>query len=548
MTLRFNILLTGLIFNAIYSFAQQESQGSSEGVFNAYLSSQANVFIRDSNIGASGTPQYDRQLFGSETWLDARYSNWGLDFGLRLDLYQNSNLINPQASFNRQGIGRWFIKKEYSTLGFEAGYIYDQVGSGIIYRAYEQRNLGIDNALYGIKLRYQWNDYWHIRAFAGKQKIQFEEYESLIKGMALEGYLHGGDSSSWSWAPGIGFTNRTLDDGSMNNLLSTLSTYQAADQFLPKYNTYAFTLFNTLRWGDLNLFVESALKSKDVMNDPNGQRKNSMGQIIIGPKFIHKMGQVFYGSLNYSKPGWGLSVEGKRTRFFGYRTRPQEELNNGLIQFIPPMSRQNSYRLTSFYQPATQELGEQAIQAELQLSPASNWNLTLHHSRINALEAKKLYREFLIESTWRKPDQFTLIAGIQHQHYNQQVFEGKPLAPLVKTWIPYIDWTRQFNDITAIRFNLEYMHNKQDMGSWTSLLIEYSLAPKWVFTVSDMYNIKPIQGRKNNYYTAGVVYSRDVTRVGFNLVRQRAGIVCTGGICRYEPAFNGIKFNLESRF
>jgi len=212
------------------------------------------------------------------------------------------------------------------------------------------------------------------------------------------------------------------------------------------------------------------------------------------------------------------------------------------------MSRQNSYRLTSFYQPSTQELGELAMQTELQLSPASNWSLTFHHSRINDLKDKRLYREYLLESTWRKPDQFTLIAGIQHQQYNQLVYEGKPLAPLVKTWIPYMDWTRQFNDIHALRIDLEYMHNKQDMGSWTSILIEYSIAPQWVFTISDMYNIKPIQGNKNNYYTAGVVYSRDVTRVAINLVRQRAGIVCTGGICRYEPAFNGIKFNLESRF
>ncbi|MBK6479450.1 MAG: hypothetical protein IPF93_14585 [Saprospiraceae bacterium] len=96
----------------------------------------------------------DHQLFGGETWLDARYSNWGFDFGIRMDFYQNSNLINPQASFNQQGIGRWFVKKSFSKLGFEAGYIYDQIGSGILYRAYEQRNLGLDNALYGLKLNY----------------------------------------------------------------------------------------------------------------------------------------------------------------------------------------------------------------------------------------------------------------------------------------------------------------------------------------------------------------------------------------------------------
>ena len=30
----------------------------------------ANLFIRDSQIGAFNIPQYDHQLFGSESWLD----------------------------------------------------------------------------------------------------------------------------------------------------------------------------------------------------------------------------------------------------------------------------------------------------------------------------------------------------------------------------------------------------------------------------------------------------------------------------------------------
>ena len=150
--------------------AQDGASTSHQGVFNAYLHTQAGLFVRDSTIGASGTPQYDHQLFGSESWLAMQYSNWGFDFGLRADLFQNSNLINPQASFNKQGIGRWFIKRDIEKIGFELGYIYDQIGSGIIYRAYEQRNLGLDNALYGLKLTYHINEDWNIKAFSGKQK------------------------------------------------------------------------------------------------------------------------------------------------------------------------------------------------------------------------------------------------------------------------------------------------------------------------------------------------------------------------------------------
>ncbi|MBK8282609.1 MAG: hypothetical protein IPK94_21345 [Saprospiraceae bacterium] len=81
MLLWFNSILTSLsklrltktvflfLFIPTLIFAQQEEH---QGVFNAYLTTQAGIFIRDSSIGASGTPQYDHQLFGGETWLDAQ--------------------------------------------------------------------------------------------------------------------------------------------------------------------------------------------------------------------------------------------------------------------------------------------------------------------------------------------------------------------------------------------------------------------------------------------------------------------------------------------
>ncbi len=545
----FNYILTlCFILTVNHVRAQDGVSTSHQGIFNAYLHTQAGLFVRDSTIGASGTPQYDHQLFGSESWLAMQYSNWGFDFGLRADLFQNSNLINPQASFNKQGIGRWFVKRDIEKIGFELGYIYDQIGSGIIYRAYEQRNLGLDNALYGLKLNYHINEDWNIKAFSGKQKKQFDTYESLIKGINLEGYIQPHDSSKWSMVPGLGLVNRTLDDASMNNVLATLSTYQSADQFLPKYNSYSFTIYDQINLGNLSIYLESAFKPKDIINDPNGIRESSSGENIIGPVFKNKMGQVIYGAINYAKSGWGISLEGKRVNYFSVRTRPQEELNNGLIHFVPAMSRQNSYRLLSFYQPATQEIGEMAFQGELQVSPLPDWTLLFHQSLIDDLNAAKLYRESLFESSIVKYNKYTLISGVQLREYNQEVYEGKPNAPIVRSITPYVDYIKQLNPKNSIRINGEYMISRQAEGSWMNLLLEYSIAPKWIFTLSDMYNVKPVKGDKFNYYTGGATYIHDANRFSVNWVRQRAGIVCTGGICRYEPAFNGIKINLESRF
>ena len=74
------------------------------------------------------------------------------------------------------------------------------------------------------------------------------------------------------------------------------------------------------------------------------------------------------------------------------------------------------------------------------------------------------------------------------------------------------------------------------------------MAPNWIFEVSDMYNLKPVKGTKLNYPSAGVTYSKGANRLSLRYVKQIAGIVCSGGICRLEPAFSGIRMSLNSNF
>jgi hypothetical protein len=53
--------------------------------------------------------------------------------------------------------------------------------AGIIYRAYEERALMIDNALQGVKVGYSFNDNWHVKAFTGRQKQQFDLYGTIVR-------------------------------------------------------------------------------------------------------------------------------------------------------------------------------------------------------------------------------------------------------------------------------------------------------------------------------------------------------------------------------
>ena len=541
--------------------AQDQQQG---GILSGNLEANANFFMRDTLIGAEGTPQYDRQLFGGETWLNLNYSNWGFEFGLRFDLYNNSFLPNPLDSYTDEGIGRWFVRKKINKLGITVGYIYDQIGSGIIFRAYEERALFIDNALFGAQLTYDIAPDWQIKGFTGRQKNRFDTYQSVLKGGSIEGFLAGGENNNWSLAPGLGVVGKTLSDEAHTQLQNTIAGYLPQDTTSVPFNSYAFTLYNTLTAGKFSWYIEGAYKTNDVFFDQFAQRLTREGNFANG-KFVREDGSVVFTALSYATKGFGITLEGKRTENFNFRANPFVSLNQGMINFLPPMTRINTYRLTARYNAATQELGEQSVQLDATYAPSRKLNFNVNFSNITNLENDLLYREIFTQIQYKYKRKWTLTGGVQLQRYNQEIFEEKPGVPIVETVTPYFDFLYKIDRKKAIRFEGQYMligddvkaDSKQDYGSWLFGLVEFTIAPHWTFTISDMYNIDPgkqspsdSNGQKIDvhYPRFDIFYTNKSNRFSFSYVKQVEGVVCSGGICRLEPAFSGVKMTVNSSF
>jgi len=479
--------------------------------------------------------------------LNLNYNKSGFNLGLRFDLFNNSNLLNPQGSYTAEGIGRWFIGKQVNKLNILGGYIYDQIGSGIIFRAYEERPLLIDNALFGVRLGYDLSPDWQIKVMTGRQKQQFDSYSPVIKAFNIDGFVAGKEDSKWSFSPGFGIVNRTYDDESMQTIVGTISTFSVQDSIAPSFNTYAFTVYNSLTIDKINWYVEAAWKTNDVIFDPFAQKTNRDGSTSLG-KLVNPSGSVYYTSLSYAGKGFGLTIEAKRNENFTFRTNPFVSLNQGMINFLPPMARFNTYRLTSRYVPAVQELGEQAIKFDFKFSPTRVWSMDFNFSTINDLRDNLLYREFYTEFQYKQKRKWILTAGVQFQQYNQEIFETKPGVPMVNTTIPFVDFLYKLDRKKSLRFELQYMETKQDFGSWIFGLVEYAVAPRWTFTVSDMYNSSPKKTDKIHYPRLDVFYTMKSNRFSLSYVKQVEGVVCSGGICRLEPAFSGFRFSVLSTF
>ena len=535
------------------------------------LQSNANFFIRDPKIGASNTPQYDYLKFGAENWLNLNYSNWGFDIGVRFDMFNNSNLLNPTDAFTGEGIGRWYVHKKIDKFEVSGGYLYDQIGAGIIFRAYEERALMIDNALFGVQAAYHFNDNWKIKGFSGRMKRQFGTYGTVIRGAALEGFVKPDSARTLTLAPGIGVTARTYDNGTVNQIVNAIATYNPLDSIGAQYNTYAFTLYNTLSTGDFTWYAEGAYKTPDVIYNPFVTAANG----ALG-KLINESGYTVYSSLAYARSGLGITLEAKRNKNFAHRNTPFDFGVQGAINFLPPMARQNTFRLPARFSPATQELGEQGLQFDIKYALNKKISLGLNISEIQLLDGQNIYREIAPEFTFKQQRKWQLLLGLQLLRYSMPIYQGKDdkadardiLGFLgsgdqgyVEALTPYAEWLYRFTPRRSLRLEAQYLISDDEFGSWFNMGAELGFAPRWLIFGYYMYKIpnpapKPgetADPEKNkfdgvHYPSLGAAYTFKANRLSFAYVKQVEGINCAGGICRYEPAFNGFRMNITSSF
>lgn len=86
------------------------------------------------------------QSYGTNTYINLNYAIKGFRFGLQYDIYEKPMLgfdANLEGNGLRGGFAAWSNSRWDITLGT----FYDQFGSGLIFRAYEEREMGINTSL-----------------------------------------------------------------------------------------------------------------------------------------------------------------------------------------------------------------------------------------------------------------------------------------------------------------------------------------------------------------------------------------------------------------
>ena len=506
-----------------------------------------------------GTEHSDDKVLNN-TYLDLKLGSKYVDAGARFEFLEYP-LPGYEPDFKGWGVPHFYVKGHTNNVELTVGDYYDQFGSGFILRTYEERSLGIDNALRGVHLNFRPVDGVTMKALSGKQRRYWHHNDALVSGadieVGLEHFLKALESHDTHLTLGGSWVNKyekSSDDAIFVDVTHRLN--------FPEFVNAWDARVNLIHKG-FSVLAEYARKSQDPTFD-NGYH--------YGP------GSVAMLSTSYSRKGMSILLQAKRSQGMSFRSRRSMTGISSYINHLPAFTHDQTYALAAQYPYATNADGEWAFQGEFgytfkkgtTLGGKYGTKLKLNVSHVRGLDDdgvknpvsegrvigsdgyrssffkmgdETYYQDIDVQIEKRLTRDFSLIFMYMNERYNMTVIEGH--GGMIKSNIFIADGKYKFSPKLTLRTELQYQFCEGDDGDWAFGLAELSWAPHWMFTLSDMWNSGET---KVHYYQALVTYSLKSHRIQAGYGRTDAGFNCSGGVCRWVPATRGFTLSYNYTF
>ena len=556
-----------LIASVCFSVALN-AQGILGGSVSGNFQIDMQMSREDSVIGAEKV----NERFLSNAFANINYNAGDFSAGFRFESY-----LNPILGFDKQykGAGipyRWAsYKKDY--LEVTVGNYYEQFGNGLVFRSYEERNLGLDNAMDGLKLVAKPVSGLTLKGIIGKQRYYWEEIwqtdNGLVRGLDAEVSLN-------ELIPSFREKQTRLTVGG-----SFVSVYEKAET---KFVTIGSDLYEM----KIPENIGAAAFRLDFSHKAFGlsaeyARKGQDPNIVNN--YIYRKGEALLVKANYSIKGFAVSLEAKRIDNMSFKSKRSETGNMLNVNYLPAITRQHAYSLMAMYPYATQVNGEMGIQADVMYKiKKGTWlggkygtDVKLNYSRVNSIHQEAIegyelnqsgtegytsnffkpgdelyFQEINLEVNKKMTKDLKMNFMYSHQIFNPIAF-GHPEEEDVIADIFVVDGTYKINRKNSIRGEVQWLLTEQNYGEWAKgdwlqLTAEYNFAGKWFVALSDQWNYGNQNGEKVHYYNVSLGSTYNTTRVALSYGKQRDGIICIGGVCREVPASNGLFVTISSSF
>lgn len=563
------LLLAIFILGSTSVFSQLD-----RGNFSGNMETTFQYLNEDSLIGATQPPSKGLM----NTYMNVFYTHGNFKAGMRFESYLPRIQGYPN-NFDGTGIGMRYVGYANDFIDVTLGTFYEQFGTGLALRIYEDRALGYDNMLDGVKVKLTPYKGVLIKGVYGYQRLSFTggriNYSSgIVRG--VDGEIHLNETFAK-------LAEKKLDVTIGASLVSKYQEDDNPDLILPEnVGTYGGRL--KLRYSGFTLEGEYVTKGQDPSVD-NGN--------------IYNLGHATVINAGYSQKGLGILLSAKSVDNMSYRSDRNQQLQNVLINYLPSLNKTHTYNLvSSLYPYATQPVGEIAFQAEVlytikkgsalggKYGTSINANYSTafrpmrHTSGIDPTDSSGvaysttpfdlsdslLWRDFNINISRKFTKNFNMIVSYFNIVLNNDIATVTKVKGNIYTHTWVVEAGYKFKNKSSIRVEGQYMlvnridslENRvpysdangtpTDYGDWVTGVIEYTINSNWFVSVMNQYNLgSSTHGSEHHpYLTVGFV--KDATRLTASYGRQRAGMFCVGGVCRPVPASNGLTLSLTHSF
>ena len=483
---------------------------------------------------------------------------------VQIESYEPFALLNYSPNLEGTNLGTYSLTYRTAKLNATVGHFYEQFGSGMILRNWEDRQLGINNALFGGKINYRLLDVADLTALYGKQRVGFETSDGVIFGFNSEFEL----DSIFEW------NNTALSIG-----LSYVGREQKVNLDAPNFealtNVYSGRL--DFSYGKFYSSAEYVSKSNDAIVQANQ----------ISNQFI-KPGSGFLFNAGYSQKGLGIDATFRRLEnmsFYSDRETSGNVFFENVINYTPGLTKQHDYLLTnifvyqaqssvSFLDPGLLKAGEIGgqldlfynIEKETVLGGKYGAKIAFNASYWAGLKGDfdyanqdynteafgfgdKYFSDISLEVRKKWSSKWRSIFYFVNQYYNKKYIEGNFGAKPIVTNIGVIESTHKLRNGKSIRIEAQKLWSDSKDHNWVGGTFEFNFNSKFSLYINDIYNGGDDSSTdKTHYYNAGGSFTKGATRVGLNYGRQRAGLLCVGGVCRFVPEATGLTASVTMAF
>jgi len=505
------------------------------------------------------------------------YTIGAIEAGIRFETYVPAFVGYPAgAPWSGTGIGYRYAKYKQDKYDITVGNFYEQFGSGMVLRAWEDRGLGVDYALDGVRVVARPFDGVSIKALYGKQRFNFDD--GLQNG---DGIVRGADAEfnlSQLLDSVVDFGGQLYVSGSFVSKFerNRSSVYDfpenvGAGSFRLKYATDKIQFTGEYARTGINpsLFNSRLISIPDSLDPAVG---------------LFQYGQGVNLQATYSVRGFGVSGTVSSLANMSYQSQRNSGPFDSWINYLPATSVLQTYLLAQLYPYATQPNGEFSYRADLFytlpketiLGGKYGSKLELSYTRVMSPDLpmeddftinregidpvlftigdQTYYSDFNAKITRKFSKKFKGSLFYMNTVYDNDVIQGAydydniPANGTIYSDLFVFEGTLNVKRGHSLRFEAQLLFTNQHLQDWAAVVLEYTITPSWFFSIIDQYNYGNADGDDLHFpvVTAGYIGGSNRVTVGYG--RQRAGVFCVGGVCRVVPASNGLTLSLTSSF